>query len=185
MEDFIFLFPDSVPTLTIRGAFPTFRYKQADARLRGIDGLVEWRMNDIVKLGLFGSLVRGDNLDTGEPLISMPADRIRFTIHCDVGSPLVFTDTYIEFSANSVASQDRVPADADYAPPPDGYTTFDAGFGGELPIGNRALSFDIAVQNILDVSYRDYLSRYRYYTDDPGFNAVVRIRVPFGSRPSP
>ncbi len=37
ISDFIYLEPQSVPKLTIRGAFPAFHYRQADAALTGFD----------------------------------------------------------------------------------------------------------------------------------------------------
>jgi iron complex outermembrane receptor protein len=111
----------------------------------------------------------------------MPADRIRLSVHFDTGTISVLKHTYIEFSTNSVDRQDRVPPNADYAPPPDGYTLVDAGFGWEFDVGVHTMTFDLALRNVFDLPYRDYLSRYRYYTDDPGFNAVLRIQMPFGS----
>jgi iron complex outermembrane receptor protein len=169
------------PTLTIRGAFPTFRYKQADALLRGLDGMLEYRVFDELRLGMNFSLVRGDNLDTREPLIAMPADRVRFSLHLDMGEFSAFSKTYVDLGASLVRKQDRVPAHADYANPPAGCVLTDVGCGSELSVGAQDIILDVSVQNIFNRSYRDYLSRYRYFVDDPGVNAVLRIRVPFGT----
>ena len=38
----------------------------------------------------------------------------------------------------------------------------------------------LSVENVLNTAYRDYLSRFRYFSDHPGRNVVVRLRVPFG-----
>src|SRR5690606_1725533 len=37
INNFIYLSPGKQPTLTIRGAFPTFYYEQVNAQLKGID----------------------------------------------------------------------------------------------------------------------------------------------------
>ncbi|MBX2991563.1 MAG: TonB-dependent receptor [Bacteroidetes bacterium] len=180
MNRFIFLFPDPQPTLTIRGAFPTFRYMQADAVLSGFEGSFEIRASELLKLGITGSLVRGDNRSTREPLIGMPADRVRLLTHFDIGDFSTFSNTYVEIVSNFVRKQDRVPANADYAASPAGYALLDFGMGGELSFGTQAIAIDLTVQNLLNRSYRDYLSRFRYFTDDPGVNAVLRVRIPIG-----
>jgi iron complex outermembrane recepter protein len=35
------------------------------------------------------------------------------------------------------------------------------------------------VTNLTNVSYRDYLNRFRYYMDDLGRNISLRVMVPF------
>ena len=40
-------------------------------------------------------------------------------------------------------------------------------------------STDLA-ENLFNTTYRDYLSRFRYFIDDPGRNVVLRLRVPLG-----
>jgi iron complex outermembrane receptor protein len=40
------------------------------------------------------------------------------------------------------------------------------------------LSF--GVDNHFDVRYRDYLSRFRFFADEPGRNVSLRVSVPFG-----
>lgn len=182
MRDFIFLFPDPQPTLTIRGAFPTFRYMQADVVLRGLEGSFEMRASALLKLGVTASLVRGDNT-SGEPLVAMPADRAKIITHFDFGDLLLLRNAYIECAASLVRRQDRVPLNVDYAAAPAGYALLDVGLGAEVPVGGHMMTIDLAVQNIFNTSYRDYLSRFRYFTDDPGINAVVRIRIPFGDAP--
>jgi len=36
------------------------------------------------------------------------------------------------------------------------------------------------VHNLFNKRYRDYLSRFRYFTDDPGRNVTISLSVPFG-----
>lgn len=52
-------------------------------------------------------------------------------------------------------------------------------------IGGTPLQCSLAVHNLLDLSYRDYLSRFRYYVDDPGRDFVLRINLPLGISYSP
>jgi iron complex outermembrane receptor protein len=58
---------------------------------------------------------------------------------------------------------------------------FRAGIRGELVAGGAVVQFSLGAENLFDVSYRDYLSRYRYFAHDVGRNVVLRLQVPFGS----
>jgi iron complex outermembrane receptor protein len=33
---------------------------------------------------------------------------------------------------------------------------------------------------MFDVAYRDYMNRFRYFTDEMGRNFTLRVKVPFG-----
>jgi len=181
IDGFIYLLPDPSPTVTIRGTYPTFRYRQANAMLRGIDGTFEYQLLDRLRLGATLSIVRGDNLDADEPLISMPADRLRLNGHLDLPSAAGLLDApYLESSATLVRRQDRYPEGVDYADPPAGYALVDISAGARLTLFAQPIDLSLSVQNLFDTSYRDYLSRFRYFSDDPGRNIVLRITMPFG-----
>lgn len=177
-DGFIYLRPDTVPTVTIRGAYPTFRYTQADALLMGVDGTIEYHLFDPLHVGATLSIVRGDNKTANEPLIGMPGDRLRLMAHIDLpqaGDWLV--SPYIEPSAQLVRQQTRFPDGVDYAPPPAGYTLFNLDAGARMNFFACSMTVAFSVQNIFNTSYRDYLSRYRYFGDDPGRNVVLRVGI--------
>jgi iron complex outermembrane receptor protein len=181
IDNFIYLRPDAAnPTVTIRGTFPTFLYAQTLAFMRGVDASADALLSDNVRLGGTFSLVRGDNVTDSEPLIFMPADRLRAFIRYEAASLLGMADVFAEASSTLVRTQDRFPANVDYAPPPPGYVLFDCGFGGRVEVLGTRLSWNLSVRNVANTAYRDYLSRYRYFTDDAGRNVVVRVSVPFG-----
>lgn len=181
IDNFIYLRPVAErPTITIRGTFPTFFYTQTFALLRGVDASADALLSDNLRLGGTFSLVRGENVADAEPLIFMPADRLRAFIRYEATSLLGMTDVFVEVSSTLVRTQDRFPANVDYAAPPPGYVLFDCGFGGRVEALGTRLSWNLSVRNVANTAYRDYLSRYRYFTDDAGRNVVVRVSVPFG-----
>ncbi|MCC7431501.1 TonB-dependent receptor, partial [bacterium] len=180
MKNFIFLFPDSIPTLTVRGAFPTFRYKQAEAVLRGFDGTFTTKLTDFYELSANFSTVFGTNTDTNEPLFLMPSDRLKLANTFSLPNFYNLTNSYFEFSGNFVRKQTRFPKNVDYTEPPKGYTLFDFGGGTELNFASQKIEVSFSVKNIFDTSYRDYLSRYRYFIDDAGRNIVLKVQIPFG-----
>lgn len=179
IHDYIYLFPEPEAVLTIRGAFPAFSYRQANAVIRGIDGHFEHQLTSFYKFGLSVSVLRGTNRSLSEPLIYMPADRFKLLNHFPMPSMGLFEDAYLEFSAMLVREQSRAP-EGDFAPPPPGYTLFNLDFASRIRIGKTPVNFSLSINNILDTAYRDYLSRYRYFIDDPGRTVVFRFSVPFG-----
>lgn len=180
MHDFIFLFPEPEPTLTIRGAFPTFRYRQADAAIYGLDGTAQHQLTDFFELGASAAFVRGQNRDTGEPLFAMPADRFRLFTHWTLPMPKGIQDAHLDITGTFVRRQNRVPANADYARPPAPYALLDLSLGDVFEIAEQRITMDFSIHNLLNTAYRDYLSRYRYFSDDPGRSFVLRAQIPFG-----
>jgi len=196
IDGFMFLLPDvQNPTITVRGTFPTFRYEQATALLRGVDGSLRWMPHEAWLFGATFSMLRGDNLDRQEPLFLMPSDRARLFVRADVKKLLNAGDSNngltngecsVELASTLVRQQDRFPQNVDYALPPAGYALLDATLFGTVTFGaargsTTTLRWSLSVQNVLNAAYRDYLSRFRYFTDEPGRNIVLRVSVPFGA----
>ena len=51
--------------------------------------------------------------------------------------------------------------------------------GFVVPIKNQSITFNLVVDNLLNTTYRDYLNRFRYYSDELGRNISLKIKVPF------
>jgi iron complex outermembrane receptor protein len=181
MNGFIHAFPTRDTLVTIRGVFPAFQYQQADAQLRGVDGQVEVDLQPWLALGATGSLVRGTNTEADIPLIEMPSDRL--TLHSTIS---LFEGRHLRTSAlrpelTLVRKQTHVPDGVDYAPPPEGYVLLGLRYDVDLHVGGTPLQVGLAIHNLLNTRYRDYLSRWRYFIDEPGRTVVLRLRVPFGA----
>ncbi|MBM3279834.1 MAG: TonB-dependent receptor [Candidatus Handelsmanbacteria bacterium] len=179
MDGFIFLQADPQPTVTTRGTFPTFRYVQSAALIRGIEAWLEYRPLVRGRLGVSATLVRGRDLSRGQALGAMPADRTR--LWAGVGWPDAgwCRELNLELSLEAVARQQRAPA-ADYAPPPGGYLLLGVRLGGRSRWRGQILAWSVELENLADGLYRDYLSRYRYFAHDPGRNLTLRLELPFG-----
>jgi iron complex outermembrane recepter protein len=181
LDNFIILMPDIAnPTVTIRGTFPTFRYRQTQALMRGIDGKCDVRLTESLSVGASLSMIRGDNVSTNEPLIFMPADRARVLVRVAVPNMPTGNTMLCEVASTFVRRQDRFPVNADYAPPPAGYVLFDATLSAEIAAWSAPVRISLSAYNLLNTGYRDYLSRYRYFADDLGRNIVLRFALPFG-----
>jgi len=178
IDGYVFLQPRA-PVLSIRGAFPAFEYRQTDALMRGLELDADLRLSRGVSVFAQGSLVRGDNRALDEPLYDLPADRMRLGARWSTRrgrSSIAF-----EASALLVREQDQVPAETVYSLPTDAYQLVDLGLEWRgARIGGRVLDLSLDVTNLLDRSYRDYLSRYRLFVDDPGRDIILRVDMPFG-----
>ena len=181
MQGYIYQIPEPEPTVTIRGTFPTFRYTQTDAVLRGLDGVIDVHPVDFLTLAARASLVRGDDRTNDEPLIYMPADRLTLSAAFGLPDAGPLQVGQIEVDGTLVRRQTRFPEGVDYVDPPPGYTLFGAGYSTEMLWGTVPISLSLSVENLFNTSYRDYLSRFRYFIDDPGRNIVLRVQVPLGS----
>jgi iron complex outermembrane recepter protein len=178
VDNFIFLQPTD-PVFTIRGAFPGFRYAQADARLRGVELATAWSPIARLQLLTNSTLVRGANRLTGEPLFDMPADRATLSVRT-TGQRARLGNWFLGAGALLVRQQDGVPEGTVYMLPTAGYALMqlEAGSSGMRLLGRRA-DLSLSVNNALDTRYRDYLSRYRLFVDDAGRDVVVRLTLPF------
>ncbi len=181
INDFIFLEPRAEPVLTIRGAFPAFNYAQADARLAGLDWQLAYELMPGLELESKGSLLDARNRERREYLSLMPPFRfehgLKYTFRKDGSAEP--EAPFLRISMANVPEQTRVPANADYAPPPPGYTLFQLEGGAHFRLGRQPLELGFTVFNLFDASYRQYLNRFRYFAHETGRNVSLRLRLPF------
>lgn len=179
-DGFIFLYPDLNPRVTIRGTFPSYTYQQADVILRGIDASFERDVASWLTMSTQFSVVRANNLDTDEPLINMPSDRASIKAQFNLPASNRIKNTHLDLESIFVNKQTRVPENADYVEPPDGYTLFNAGVSSTIMLSDSPVRLNLELHNVLNTAYRDYLSRFRYFIDDPGRSLILRVQVPLG-----
>ena len=181
IADFIYLTEARTPSATVRGTFPAFDAVQDDVVLRGVDAQAEVRPLPWLSVGAQASVLRADNRDAGGPLYQMPPDRLRLRarVHGTRLGPL--GAPYAEVAGLFVRRQTRLqPGAFEPLAPPPGYALAEIRVGAEIAAFGQPATLSVGIQNVFDVRYRDYLSRFRVFADEPGRNAVVRLSVPFG-----
>lgn len=180
IHNFIYLAPLPEPVLTIRGAFPAFQYYQTNARLLGLDVSLNAQPLSFLLLSLRSSIVRGRNTTTKDNLIYMPSDRVSasFDVHHDFKK---LENVHVGMTVQHVFKQTKIPAlIPDYKSAPNAYTTLNADAGFDLAISDKhKLSFSVTGENITNAVYRDYLNRFRYYSDELGWNLTFRLKYSF------
>jgi iron complex outermembrane receptor protein len=177
-KNFIYLQPSQSLELTIRGAFPVFNYVQADARISGLDLKTEYSLTNKFSVLLRGMLVRGWNQSINDYLIYMPGDRGDAGLKFKLPDLKIIKDWYIQINNSFVAKQWRVPALGDFSPAPDSYYLLGAALGGNFKFGRQLLYVNFSVTNLLNARYREYLDRFRYYSNAQGRSYNLRLTMP-------
>ncbi|MCY3713276.1 MAG: TonB-dependent receptor [Gemmatimonadetes bacterium] len=179
-RNFISLLPAGDLVLTIRGAFPKFTYVQSDAVIQGLDGFLEYDLTRYVGTYLSASIVRGRNTTGNKPLYQMPPTRLITGMDFRLPPTGRLLEAGIGFEGQFVLRQEHFPEGIDFADPPAGYNLFDVLLHAELAVADHPVRMQFGVHNLFNKRYRDYLSRFRYFTDDPGRNVTISLSVPFG-----
>ncbi len=201
ISDYIFLRPESVE-LTIRGAFPVFRYQQTDAVLYGLDTDLEYIFSDRWTVNSKLSLIRAEDRKLNSPLINIPTSQLEGAVVYNFREgkllkPFVsagFRAVSRQRNAPRVVSIQEVleandndrdlfasdPSIFDFIAPPEGYVNFNVSGGFDLLFQNEnKLNVFMSIDNLLNNSYRDYLNRFRYYADDLGRNFSLKLSYTF------
>ncbi len=177
-NNYIYARPELPPMLTIRGAFPTFRYTQVNADFKGIDLIMEYTVWKGLSLGSKSSLLWAWNYSDGDYLVNIPSQRFEHNISYQFNSYKRINNAYVSLTGKNVLQQKRAPLNGDFAAPPAAYFLLGFNAGITIMCGKQPLEFGLAINNLLNQSYREYLDRFRYFVDAPGTDVSVRVRVP-------
>jgi iron complex outermembrane receptor protein len=107
----------------------------------------------------------------------MPANRLNSGIEWQLTKLKKVKNALIQLNYQYVFKQNRVPEGIDFTAPPASYQLFDLVFGASQ-FTRAKMNWSVGVQNIFNTSYRDYLSRYRYYALDTGRNIFIKLSIP-------
>ncbi|MDP1728217.1 MAG: TonB-dependent receptor [Bacteroidota bacterium] len=180
-ENYIYKKPLADPTLTIRGAFPTFQFTQDNVQLLGSELTLNYKPATKIYGGMMLSYLHAQNTGTDQPLLFMPANRLQTQLGYLFKNKTKLKGLYLELQFIAVARQNRFTPGADYQDPPAGYNLLhvNGGFSFKPFAKGNAWQVNMSFQNVLNTSYRDYMSRFRYFADETGFNAIGRMQIPF------
>ncbi len=189
IDDYLLLLPQQRVVTTVRGVFPAFEHEQTDALLIGADGGLEVDVSRVTLGGAF-SLLRGTDRGRDQPLFEMPSDRIRLSLGYALPNLSILRGPSATIEVTHAFRQTRFPTTVDeagsvvalgYAEPPPAYTLWSAQIQTDVALGgSRPARVSLGVDNLLDTTYRDVLSRYRLFAHDTGRNVALRIDVPLG-----
>ena len=200
IRDYIYLRPENVE-LTIQGAFPLFSYTQTDASFIGFDADVNYHLTDQVDLTGKLSLIRAEDEVNNGPLINIPTNRMSAGITYNFQDGRL-KEPYVSFLVDAVDQQRNAPRVVtiaeileanqqntdlfdqdktvfDYLAPPEGYVNIGLSTGFKIPVRENEIAVYASVENVFNNSYRDYMNRLRYYSDEMGRNFSIKLNYNF------
>ena len=179
IADFIQLRPDGYE-LTVRGAFPRFRYVAGDVWMHGVDAAAEWTFRPRWSFRSRLAMVRGRDLDAGTWLFQVPMDRMANSLVFRADSAGGWRGIECAVTHTFVWRQTRVPEGMDFMEAPGAYHLLGLSASIRRPLGSGELGIGIEGYNLLNTIYRDYLDGFRYYADAAGADVALRLHYAFG-----
>ncbi len=179
INNYIYSKPDLQYITTIRGAFPEFTYTQVNARFRGLDVKASYVIKDSLTFTSKAALLWAYNQTIHNYLVFAPSNRYENSLRYNFGKVGKLKSLYFIITNIYITHQWRVPPNSDYTNPPEAYTLFNADIGFDVQIGKQVMNVNFSATNFLNRAYRDYLNRYRYFTNDIGRSFVLRLQIPF------
>ncbi len=175
--NYIYRLPSNLFNTSFRGVFPVFNYVQTDALLQGFETSLNYKLHKQITLHTAYTFLYATDISKNRPLIFMPANTVNSGIEWELLNIKKLKNVFIQINHQYVFEQNRVPGGIDFASAPAGYQLFDFIVGGSTIKSN--INWSIGAQNVFNASYRDYLSRYRYYALDAGRNIFIKCSIPF------
>ncbi len=176
---------------TIRGAFPVWEYAAVSALFKGFDFDFSYAFNAKTQFRNSTSWVEATNTKTDLPLVNIPPltinNQLQFSLpnwnsfFVMVNSKTIFRQTQFpnnNFDTTVIEDGKIVTKTVDISTPPNGYHDLGLELNwGPYPLRSSNVSISLSFDNVLDASYRNYLNRLRFYSDEIGRNISLQIKL--------
>jgi iron complex outermembrane receptor protein/hemoglobin/transferrin/lactoferrin receptor protein len=178
-DDYIYLADTGDSVTTPEGALPVFVYRQADARIQGLEAAVDVAPVGWLGLGLAYTRIETKNLETGALLTQTPPGRLLARLRLDGGRWRGLSRSSMGLALTFVGEGVVSGPDEPFGTPTDPYVLLDLDAGTEWPIGRTRLTLALAVRNLLDREYTDFLWTYKAFAPNPGRDVRVTAQWTF------
>ena len=186
--DFIVIEPITTNS-TIRGTFQVWEYRQTNAQLLGVDFDASYVFNKTLQFNHQASIVKGFDKIQEEDLINMPPvnttneivyysskiNNLRLALQSEyVFRQNEFPNTDFEIYIPETETQEIV----EVSSPPPAYHLLNFNSSIDFNFSEKStLTVGFQITNMLNVSYRNYLNRMRFFAHDLGRNVSVNIKL--------
>ncbi len=158
-----------------------FQYRQDDAIYTGGELQWNWRPIKRIEWEQVADFVQSYNLNTQLALPFTPQPAIKNEVKYRFKDKKWMEDCFIGinhayyFAAKGFNRIDRSEKETP------AYQLVGLGGGGVLLLGSQTINWNVKVQNLLNTSYLNHLSRYRLINvPEQGRNVVFSVQIPFG-----
>lgn len=169
-QNYIHLNPLPEPVVTVRGAFPAYKHEQLPTIIGGISWWSEAKLS-IGTLILRGDFLYSRILNPSRYATQLPPIQLSTQYTKEIKSfkfNLQYAYTFKQFLYTP---------NTDFSAPPEGYHLI----SGEIStrFKNKAFNSRLSLfgNNLLNVVYRNYLDRFRYFTPMPGRNIGLKLLI--------
>ncbi|CAM1333230.1 TonB-dependent receptor [Tenacibaculum aestuariivivum] len=187
IKDFIYIEPSGTRQ-TLRGTFVTWSYKQVNAQLFGIDTNVDYQFNNNISISNKSSFLRGKDTSNKRDLVDIPPFK---TVTQLTFNKAMWHGFYATVESEFNAKQNNLPNNnfevyipqtntnelVDISTPPNAYHLLNFSSGIKFNLSETNVDLTFSVDNILNTSYRNYLNKLRYFSDDLGRNFNIQIKI--------
>ncbi len=177
-NNYIYLSPKFPPELTIRGAFPAFEYLQTNALFAGMDILLNQQLPHNFSFNEKISILNVYDQINPNFINGIPPYRFSHSLVYKIAKSKKFSNSSIKLQIQQVLKQSRYTNSSDYMAPPKGYTLINMSFNTNFTKHQNILVF-LSADNILNLRYRDYLNRFRYYANETGRMITAGMNLKF------
>lgn len=187
--------------LTTRGAFPAMTYTQTNAVFYGFDLSLGYQISPQLNLNSANALTMARDLSRNAYLLNIPpfqstnelewskkqkGKKITPVIAIGVLSrlrqkqaPQVIAINELRNLSESEVTEARSKGAFDIIAPTGEYHLVFARVQADIPWGTRTFQAALIANNLLNRKYRDYLNRFRYFSDDEGINIALLLTLKF------
>jgi len=168
--------PTGKLTVTNRGSFPTFVFEQFDARFQGIEFSLLQVIGKHIQFNYQFQLLKAFQIVQQKPIYAIPPNQMKASLDYLLSNTKRNFNISYTIDWNYVTKQTDYLPMLDYLPAPAAYHLIH--LGSTLKFNNN-LSVQLQIRNVFNISYRDYLNRFRYFFDEPGRNISIQINYQF------
>ena len=183
-NNYIFLAPQEDFRLTIRGAFPVFKYAQTNSRILGLDINSQFSITQSIIGKIKYSYIHGTNTTDNLPLINIPSANLYSSLTFRPSTSLRMNkfsleNQEIQINYRYVFKQNNLLDGQDFVNPPDAYGLLGIQMNTNVLFPHYRLRLTLRADNLLNIDFRNLLNRQRYFADDLGRSVVVGLNMKF------
>lgn len=167
--NFIQISPSLPAALTVRGAYPVFKYQNYQANITGNNSQIRYKINKQLKLESKFQYLIAYREKLNEYIPYIPP--------MNINNSFIFQLKNIEFTLahQYTAEQKRYEINSDYIAPPKAFNLINFTCASHFNIKNQKIKYQFSIFNLTNTKYRNYLSTTRYFNDEQGITFYIKL----------